>query len=190
MHAATPVPETMKARMRLRGLVTFALLASSAPLLPTGCGYHAGGSATHLPGSVHSVAVPVFQNATQSYHTEAEFTQAVIHELTGRTPYSIVNDVGSADAVVKGTIMRFDIIPLTYNSQTGQSSSFLITILARVAVIDRDNRVLYRNDEYLFRQQYQTTQDVTSFIQEDPAAVRRLSKDFAQSLVSDILNSF
>jgi outer membrane lipopolysaccharide assembly protein LptE/RlpB len=114
----------------------------------------------------------------------------VIHELTGRTPYSIVNDAASADAVVKGTITRFDILPLTYNSQTGQSSSFLITIAARVTVIDRDGRVLYKNDGYMFRQQYQTTQDLTSFIQEDPAAVRRLSRDFAQSLVSDILDSF
>ena len=57
-------------------------------------------------------------------------------------------------------------------------------------VLDRDKRVLYENKTYSFRQQYQTTQDLVSFIQEDPAAVQRLSRDFAQGLVSDILESF
>jgi hypothetical protein len=59
-----------------------------------------------------------------------------------------------------------------------------------VKVLDRNKRVLYENTHYTFRQQYQTTQDLVSFIQEDPAAVQRLSRDFAQALVSDILESF
>ena len=57
-------------------------------------------------------------------------------------------------------------------------------------MLDRDKRLLYENKTYTFRQQYQTTQDLVSFIQEDPAAVQRLSRDFAQALVSDILESF
>jgi outer membrane lipopolysaccharide assembly protein LptE/RlpB len=158
----------------------------------TGCGYHTVGSGAHLPANVHTLAVPTFQNSTQSYHTETAFTQAVIREFTNRTPYSIANSEkpGTVDATVHGTVTRFDIIPLTYNSKTGQSSSFLITIDAQVSVIDRDNRVLYQNKGYEFRQQYQTSMDLTSFIQEDPAAVQRLSRDFAQALVSDILEAF
>ena len=73
---------------------------------------------------------------------------------------------------------------------TGQSSSFLVTVTATVHVNDRDGRLLYENNHYTFRQQYQTTSDLTTFIQEDPAAVSRLSQDFAQSLVSDMLESF
>jgi outer membrane lipopolysaccharide assembly protein LptE/RlpB len=92
--------------------------------------------------------------------------------------------------VLEGAINKFEVIPLTYNIQTGQSSSYLITVTASVKVLDRDKRVLYDNKTYVFRQQYQTTQDLVSFIQEDPAAVQRLSRDFAQALVSDILESF
>jgi hypothetical protein len=172
--------------MRLFRFFPVFLLAS------TGCGYHTAGSAVHLPKNVHTLAVPTFQNTTQSYHAEIAFTQAVIREFTNRTPYSIANAdrADAADATVHGTVTRFDIIPLTYNSKTGQSSSFLITVDAHVSVTDRDNRVLYENKAYQFRQQYQTTMDLTSFIQEDPAAVQRLSRDFAQALVSDILESF
>jgi hypothetical protein len=34
-------------------------------LMLTGCGYHTATSAAHLPDTTHSVAVPVFENATQ-----------------------------------------------------------------------------------------------------------------------------
>lgn len=160
-------------------------------LLLTGCGYHPAGSPAHLPTTVHTLAVPVFQNNTQSYHTEVAFTQAVIRELSSRTPYRIVpGKNGNADATLEGTITGFQVSPLTYNSQTGQSSSFLITIRARVKLVDRNHKTLYENPSYLFRQQYETTQDLATFIQEDNPAVQRLARDFAQSVVSDILESF
>jgi outer membrane lipopolysaccharide assembly protein LptE/RlpB len=84
----------------------------------------------------------------------------------------------------------YQVVPLTYNSQTGQSSSFLITVKARISLLDRNHKVLYQNSNYIFRQQYETTQDLATFVQEDPAAVQRLSRDFAQAVVSDILESF
>jgi hypothetical protein len=177
--------------MRLRSLLPLFLVV---PFSGSGCGYHAAGSSAHLPDTTHSVAVPIFENATQSYHTEIAFTQAVIRELTSRTKYSIVNSEGptnaNADATIHGRIATFQIIPLTYNSTTGQSSSFLVTITASVHVNDREGRLLYENKNYTFRQQYETTTDLTTFIQEDPAAVARLSRDFAQSLVGDMLESF
>ena len=160
-------------------------------LLCAGCGYHPAGSPAHLPDTVHTLAVPVFQNDTQSYHTEIAFTQAVIKEFSSRTPYRLVAGTSSnADATLYGTITSYQVIPLTYNSQTGQSSSFLITIKARVKLVDRNGNVLYQNSTYLFRQQYETTQDLVTFIQEDSPAVQRLARDFAQAMVSDILESF
>lgn len=119
-------------------------------------------------------------------------TDAVIRELTSRTSLNVVsnNASGEADATLKGTVLSEIVTPLTYNSTTGQSSSFLVTVRAKVVLTDRNSRVLYQNPGYIFRQQYETTADLTSFIQEDPAAIHRLSKDFAQSLVSDILESF
>jgi outer membrane lipopolysaccharide assembly protein LptE/RlpB len=160
-------------------------------LLFTGCGYHPAGSAAHLPTTVHTLAVPVFQNSTQSYHTEISFTQAVIKEFSSRTSYRLISgNSPDADATLEGTITSFQVIPLTYNSQTGQSSSFLITIKARVQLVDRNGKTLYQNTTYLFRQQYETTEDLVTFIQEDSAAVQRLSRDFARSVVSDILESF
>ena len=160
------------------------------PLLLTGCAYHTVGSSAHLPASVRTLAVPVFATNAQQFHTEFAFTKAVVRELNTRTKYQILNDDKDADATLHGTILSEIASPLTYDSNSGQTSSYLITITARVVLTAHDGRVLYRNDSLAYREQYQSTQDTTQFLQEDAPAVQRLSRDFAQALVSDLLESF
>jgi outer membrane lipopolysaccharide assembly protein LptE/RlpB len=178
----------------------FVLLVALALFAACGCGYHTLGSAAHMPDTVHTLAVPIFKNKTQSYHTEVPMTQAVVREFTDRTRLSVESESGDgADATVKGTIISESVQPLTYRTETtsvqaGQTtsvtSSFLVTINVNVVVTDRDQRVLYQHNNYVFHEQFETTADLTSFIEEDSPAVQRLSRDFAQALVSDILESF
>jgi hypothetical protein len=145
-----------------------------------------------VPANVRTLAVPTFSNKTQSYKTETVFTAAVAHELNARSKYVIVNgeNMADADATLRGTILKQTIVPLTYDTATSQSSSFLITITAAVTLTGRDGQVLWSNGNLVFRQQYQSTQDIASFIQEDSPAVKRMSKDFAAAVVSDMLESF
>ena len=167
--------------MRLR------FLASGLLFLLTACGYHTVGASAHLPPGVRTLAVPVFTTRAQTFHTEFAFTQAVIHELNTRTKYQILNRDTDADATLRGTIVSESASPLTYDSSSGQTSSYLITVTARVVLTARDGRVLYQNDALPFREQYQSTQDTFSFIQEDSPAVQRVARDFAQAVVAAIL---
>ena len=50
--------------------------------------------------------------------------------------------------------------------------------------------MLYQNPAYVFREQYEVSQDLGSFFEEDSPAFRRLSQDFARTLVSNILEGF
>ena len=164
------------------------LLILSAAL--TGCGYHTVGAATHLPPGTRTLAVPVFSTRTNAYRTETVMTNAVVREFSTRTRLRVTPADSDADATLHGSILSQTVAPLTYNSQTQQSSSFLITMVVSVTLTARDGRVLYRNDALSYREQYQSTQDLTGFIQESSPAVNRLARDFAQSLVSDMLESF
>lgn len=158
---------------------------------PTGCGYHSVGAATHLPPGTKTLAVPVFATRTNAYHTETVMTAAVIREFATRTRLRVTpNANADADTVLHGTILTQTVAPLTYNSQTQQSSSFLITMVVSVELTARDGRVLYDNDNYVFRQQYQSTTDLPTFLEESPAAIDRLSRDFAKALVADVLEGF
>jgi outer membrane lipopolysaccharide assembly protein LptE/RlpB len=160
-------------------------------LLLTGCGYHQAGSATHIPANVRTLAVPIFATNAQSYHTEMAFTQATIRELNTRTKYHILNSNSpDADATLHGTILTQTVAPLTYDASTGQSSSYLVSITAKVLLTAHDGTVLYRNDSLLYREQYQSTQDLNGFIQEDGYAVQRVARAFANTIVSDMLESF
>jgi outer membrane lipopolysaccharide assembly protein LptE/RlpB len=167
------------------------LALSFAALGISGCGYHAVGAATHLPPDLHTLAVPVFATRTEAYHTETLVTDAVLREFAARTRFRVTPSADeNADAVLHGTILKEYVAPLTYNASTQQSSSFLITLVLSVTVNSRDGKVLYENKNYVFRQQYQSTTDLASFIQENPAAMERLSRDFARQLVADVLEGF
>lgn len=169
----------------------FSVAAFAALFALSGCGYHTLGAAAHLPPDVRTLSVPVFATRTETYGVEAAMTSAVIREFAARTKFRVTpSSSGDADAVLHGTVLKEVISPLTYNSATQQSSSFLITLIVSVTLKDRDGRVLYENKNYTFRQQYQSTTDLPTFLQEDPAAVERMSREFARQLVSDVMVGF
>jgi outer membrane lipopolysaccharide assembly protein LptE/RlpB len=169
----------------------FALVPLAALLGLAGCGYHTLGAATHLPPGLKTLAVPLFANQTNTYGAETAMTDAVIREFNARTHFRVVpeEDAG-ADATLHGAILKESVTPLTYNASTQQSSSYLITMVVSVTLKSRSGRILYRDNNYVFRQQYQSTTDLPTFLQENPAAVQRLSRDFARQLVADLLESF
>jgi len=171
--------------MFLRSLV--ALFALSLAGL-SGCGYHTVDAATHLPPDARTLAVPMFATHTEAYHTETALTDAVIREFAARARMRVTPaNNGDADVVVHGTILNQLVTPLTYNTSTEQSSSFLITLVMSVTVNDRSGKILYENKNYVFRGQYQSTTDLPTFLDESPAAVDRMSRDFARALVADVL---
>lgn len=154
------------------------------------CGYHTLGSAAHLPPNARTLSIPAFTTRTEAYQTEAVLTQAVIREFATRTRLRVTPSTsGDFDAVLHGAILQQTVAPLTYNTNTQQSSSFLITIVASVTLTGHDGRILYENKNYVFRQQYQSTTDLPTFLDESPAAEERLSREFARALVADVLES-
>ena len=173
---------TMKAMRKL-------FLASFAALLAmTGCGYHTLGAATHLPPTVRTLSVPVFATQTEAYHTETVLTQAVIREFLTRTRLRVTPSTSEdADAVLHGTILKQTVTPLTYNTQTQQSSSFLVTLVISVKLTDRGGQLLYENKNYIYREQFQSTSNLPTFLDESPAAEERLGRNFARALVADVL---
>jgi len=157
----------------------------------SGCGYHTAGHATRIPAGVRVIAVPVFVNQTQTYRIEQMLTRDVVREFIGRTHYQIANDAGqSSDAVLKGTVLSAQASPLTYDAQTGRISSAVVTVSMKVSLADHSGHILFENQNYTFRQQYQVSREVTSFFEEETPALQRMSQDFARTLVSDILEAF
>jgi outer membrane lipopolysaccharide assembly protein LptE/RlpB len=159
--------------------------------LSLGCGYHTAGKVTTIPESIRTIAIPAFVNQTHTYRIEQMLTAAVVREMITRTHYHIINQADAdADATLKGTVLSTYTTPMTYDSQTGRAASVLVVISMSVSLKDKDGKVLYQNASYLFREQYEVSRDPNSFFEEDTPAYQRLSRDFAQTLVSNILEGF
>jgi len=160
-------------------------------LFSVACGYHTAGHGVTLPADVQTIAIPAFVNQTQTYKIEQKLTAAVVREMVTRTHYHILNEVSdSADATLRGTVVSTSTSPLTYDSQTGRASSALVVLTARVTLTDRKGKVLYENPSYLFREEYQVSRELSSFFEEDSPALERLSREFARTLVSNVLEGF
>lgn len=154
------------------------------------CGYHTAGHSNLLPSDLRTIAIPAFVNQTQTYKIEQTLTSSVVQEFVTRTNYRITQDLKSADATLHGVVLSTYTAPLTYDTKTGRASSVLVIVSMRVSLNDRQGRVLYENPSYTFREQYQVSQELSSFFEEDSPAFQRLSRDFARTLVSNVLEAF
>jgi len=168
------------------------LLLALCPLIFIfACGYHTAGRHSQLPENVQTIAIPAFKNETLNYRIEQMLTASVVREFTTRPHYHIVNDLGDdADATLRGTVLSTAASPVTYDTATGRAASVLDVVSMKVSFTDRNGKVLYQNPSYLFREQYEVSQDLATFFEEDSPAFRRLSQDFARTLVSNILEGF
>jgi outer membrane lipopolysaccharide assembly protein LptE/RlpB len=178
------------AHRRLSSPKNYVLLLPLALSLAA-CGYHTAGHNVTLPENVKTLAIPAFINQSQTYRVEQTLTAAVVREFTTRTHYQILHSESDpADATLHGTVLTTTASPLTYDSKTGRAESVLVVVSMKVSLVDRDGKILFQNPSYVFREQYQVSQELSSFFEEDSPAMGRLSRDFAQTLVSNVLEGF
>jgi outer membrane lipopolysaccharide assembly protein LptE/RlpB len=179
-------------RLLVRANVIAALLCV-ALLAVSGCGYHVAGTATSptLPAEWKEIAIPAFKNNTTQYRIEQKFTAAVIRQFIERTKYRVIQDTEGADAVLHGEIVSIETSPVLFNAQTGQVTTMVVTIHSKVSLVDtKTQKVVYHNDDVVFRDEYQISTDVQSFFQEEGPAIERMSRDFAAQLVSNVTENF
>lgn len=166
-------------------------MALSLLLCLVGCGYHEGGQGALIPPDVKTIAIPIFKNETPQYRIEQQLTAAVTRELIERTQFRVTRNPAGADAVLEGAVKQIRQGVVTFNPQTGAATAIQIEVVAGVELRDlHSKKVIFANPRYIFREQYQISPSAPSLIEEDPAALQRLSRDFARTLVTDILENF
>src|SRR4030095_188311 len=145
-----------------------------------------------LPSRIKTVAVPAFQIESEAlrYKVESRFTDAVIRELVHRgRGLRVQGEREGADAVIEGVIKSFNFGGVLLDDK-GRARIFEVTIAAAVTVRDQtENRVLYDNQNFVFRGEYEFSSDPRSFFNEEDPAILRMSRSFAESIVSTLINA-
>jgi hypothetical protein len=144
-----------------------------------------------LPKNIKTVAVPAFQAEARGlrYKVQSRFTEAVSNEIIRRgNGLKVQGTTKGADAVIEGTIRDFTFGGVLLDRQ-GRARVYEITIVAAVTVRDlRDNSILYDNQNFIFRDSFEFSEDPRSFFNEEDPAVLRMARLFAESVVSAIVN--
>jgi hypothetical protein len=189
-----------RARTRLirRGPGVLCLLCALCILCglwSTGCGYALAGRGSFLPDYIHTIGVPAFANRTNVFNLETLVTQKVRSEFIGRGRYQILPEGQGVDAVLIGEISAASLAPVSFNAQN-IASRYALTLSAKIQLRDlRQDKTLWENQGLSFRQEYEAQGgtgpgDAAAFFGQDTNALDRISSDFAQTIVSSILEAF
>jgi hypothetical protein len=158
----------------------------------TGCGYHVAGRTDLVPKSVRTVAIPAFANATVRYKLSDRLPQAISREFIARTRYQIITDPQQADAVLRGSVVNYVAFPILFDQATGRASGLQVNVTMQVSFVERaTGKVIFTRPNFEMHQRYEiaVTND-RAYLEEDDAALDRLSRDVARDLVSAILENF
>ncbi|MFM9904403.1 MAG: LPS assembly lipoprotein LptE [Pyrinomonadaceae bacterium] len=144
-----------------------------------------------LPKNVRTIAVPAFQFEPKGlrYKIESRFTDAVTREIIRRgNGLKVQSSRTGADAVLEGTIRDFGFSGVLLDSQ-GRARVYEVTIVTAVTIRDlKENKILYDNQNFVFRDSFEFTSDPRSFFNEEDPAVERMARAFAEAAVSAFVN--
>ncbi len=119
---------------------------------------------SELPPHIKTVAVPAFQNNALRFKIEHRFTEAVMNELIRRGHgLRVQSEREGADAVIDGIVKSFNFSGVLLDDK-GRARVFEVTVTAAVTVRDQhDNRVLYDNQNFVFRGEFEFANDPRNF---------------------------
>ena len=146
---------------------------------------------TGLPKNIKSIAVPAFKFEAKGlrYRVESRFTEAVSREIIRRgSGLKVQGTLEGADAVVEGNIRDFSFSGVLLDRE-GRARVYEVVITSAVTIRDlRANKILYDNQNFVFRDSFEFSEDPRSFFNEEDPAVERMARAFAESVVSTIVN--
>jgi Lipopolysaccharide-assembly len=144
-----------------------------------------------LPKNIKTVAVPAFQFEARAlrYRLSSRFTEAVSKEVIRRgNGLKVQGTTTGADAVVEGTVRDFSFTGVLLD-RDGRARVYEVTIVSAVTIRDvKENKILYDNQNFVFRDSFEFSSDPRSFFNEEDPAVERIARTFAESVISTIVN--
>jgi len=166
------------------GLLSLTLLLSS-------CGYKFAATDTVLPKTVHTIAIPAFNNLSTRYKLSDQIPEAISREFLTRTRYRVVADTNTADAVLRGAVVNYSFNPTIFDPANGRAAYAELHVTLSVTLTERSTgKVLFDRKNFDVRETYQISPDATQYFEESDPALKRAGQQVARSIVSAVLENF
>ncbi len=174
---------------RPSSIVIFAVFAA---LFVSSCGYRATPVGGIVPEKAKTIAIPVFINGTNEPYVDVEVTKAVVEEFLTDGRLQVVS-LEAADVVMRGRVVRFDLIPLSYTLDS-YVQQYQVNISVNVSIEEaKTQKILWqeRGLSTIFVSSYPVSiGDITATKIAKDGAIKNASKDIASTLRSRVLEGF
>ena len=167
-----------------------AAAAWAAAVWTAGCGYRVAGRTDVLPKNIRTIAIPAFGNVTMRYKLAERLPKDVAREFITRTRYNVVGEQKGADAVLSGAVVNYFSFPTVVDPITGRATGVELVVNLQLTLRDAAGKVLFQRNNFEIRERYQISVDPKAYFDESDAAMERLSRDVAHSVVSAVLENF
>ena len=165
-------------------------------LLTGSCGYALAGRGVTVDPTIKVVAVPMFVDRTAKPGLDETITNLVIEELLNRGRFDVVSDTVGADAIVEGTLTRYQARPVGFeDKQQGettqtQASRYAVTLTASVRYAKVGEReAIWETAAFQATDEYDIG-DADNFFDREEQAIDRLAEEFSRRLVAAMLEAF
>lgn len=155
------------------------------------CGYHVSGKADLLPKTVHTIAIPAFQNATIQYKLTDLMPGALAREFITRTRYRVIPDPDAADMVLRGVIVTYTFNPTIFDPDKQRANVADLRVTLQVTLTERaTGKVLYQRSTFDVKESYQISPTPAEYFDESAEALKRASERVSRQIVTSILENF
>jgi hypothetical protein len=155
------------------------------------CGYKFGAADTTLPKTVHTIAIPAFNNLSTRYKLTDQIPEAISREFLTRTRYRVVPDTNTADAILRGAVVNYSFNPTIFDPANGRAAYAELHVTLSVTLTERaTGKVLFTRPNFDVRETYQISPDAPQYFEESDPALKRAGQQVARSVVSAVLENF
>lgn len=168
-----------------RTLLLFTALCALAAVA-AGCGYHLQGVGA-IPA--RDIYLQPFANRTDKLDLAVVMTAAVREELAHRARGPQPASSAEAGAILSGEILYYGVTQVTLDPQ-GQANRYEVVVTARVELVGRDGKSLYKNDRFVHREVYERPEAIQNFYDQEPQARKALADAFAKDLLNTLAENY
>lgn len=160
-------------------------------LVLAGCGYalQGRGSSVLSPG-IETIGVPPFKNLTGRPELEQRISEELLRQFQIRSRRRTTASADGADAVLRGEVTAYRETPVEFNPD-GRARTIEVRITARARLLATlDQRVIWASDHFTFRESYAVGEEAAAFVELETVAIEVVAADFAEAVVTSILEGF
>jgi len=168
--------------MRLFAIVLLSLLLAA-------CGYRLQGRDDALPGEVRYVYVELLGNATYEPFLENGMTNALIDRLARSPAVELVEQPDLADALLTGTVLRYDNDALSYAGDD-DIVEYRVRMTVETVLRRAENAQVLWKGQASWTEDYLASVNKTAEDDREEAAVGEIDRRLADELYGRLVDGF